>query len=348
VYNSCAETKKYDGIGWCAWDYEYKEDRWGYCTPSCPNACQHGCQCRAESVGDGSNDLDDEGYCQNWCRSRHYTCGHTKAHIDGIDCRGCNNIENDYVCSGEENCCHPFHKCGENEGECKFDKDCQDGMRCVDKECYKSDCAKKEGPCKVSQGDCDALSDCEEGLVCGSDNCPKGTNQLTNADFKDDDDCCYQPKGYVPLGCWEEAQAVPNRAIPEYLGYENRRTAIKGCYQKAWKKGFKVFAVRYGGECWSSKDAIETYNKYGFANDCWDGIGGDYSNAVYQITDFEFNQGAIGEDCWYECGKKQGPCAWCGSEGWCCTQKSGWTDTSNGCDGTFGGVSKHECALKPN
>jgi len=184
-------------------------------------------------------------------------------------------------------------------------------MRCVDKECYKSDCAKKEGPCKVSQGDCDALSDCEEGLVCGSDNCPKGTNQLTNTTFKDDDDCCYQPKGYVPLGCWEEAQAVPNRAIPEYLGYVNRRNAIKVCYQKAWKKGYKIFAVRYGGECWSSKDAIETYNKYGFANDCWDGIGGDYSNAVYQITDFEFNQGAIGEDCWYECGKKQGPCAWC-------------------------------------
>ena len=37
VYNSCAETKKYDGIGWCAWDSEFKEDRWGYCTPSCPN-----------------------------------------------------------------------------------------------------------------------------------------------------------------------------------------------------------------------------------------------------------------------------------------------------------------------
>ena len=37
MYNSCAETKKYDGIGWCAWDAEYKEDRWGYCTSSCPN-----------------------------------------------------------------------------------------------------------------------------------------------------------------------------------------------------------------------------------------------------------------------------------------------------------------------
>ena len=96
--------------------------------------------------------------------------------------------------------------------------------------------------------------------------------------------CILLNLGYVPLGCWEEAKAVPDRAIPEYLGYENKRTAIKGCYQKAWKKGFKVFAVRYGKECWSSKDAIETYNKFGSANDCLGGIGGDYSNAVYQIT----------------------------------------------------------------
>ena len=61
-------------------------------------ACHHGCQCRAGSIGDksGGDDIDDEGYCRNWCRSRHYTCGHTQAHIDGIDCRGCNNFENDY------------------------------------------------------------------------------------------------------------------------------------------------------------------------------------------------------------------------------------------------------------
>ena len=30
----------------------------------------------------------------------------------------------------------------------------------------------------------------------------------------------------------------------------------------------------------------------------------------------------------------------------CCTTKSGWTDTSNGCDGTFGGSKFHTCALK--
>ena len=62
------------------------------------SACHQGCQCREERVEDKliGDDIDDEGYCRNWCRSRHYTCGHTQAHIDGIDCRGCNNNENDF------------------------------------------------------------------------------------------------------------------------------------------------------------------------------------------------------------------------------------------------------------
>ena len=50
-----------------------------------------------------------------------------------------------------------------------------------------------------------------------------------------------------------------------------------------------------------------------------------------------------GKDCWYECGEKQGPCEWCGSMNLCCTQKIDWTDYSNGCDGTFGGRTTHQC-----
>ena len=74
-------------------------------------------------------------------------------------------------------------------------------------------------------------------------------------------------------------------AIPEHLGNENDASkVIESCFIRAWNKGFKVFAVRYGKECWSSKDANETYNKFGSANDCLGGIGGHYSNAVYQIT----------------------------------------------------------------
>jgi len=51
-----------------------------------------------------------------------------------------------------------------------------------------------------------------------------------------------------------------------------------------------------------------------------------------------------GKDCWYKCGSKQGPCEWCGTKGMCC--KNGFKDKSNGCDGTFGGLTRHECDLK--
>lgn len=50
-----------------------------------------------------------------------------------------------------------------------------------------------------------------------------------------------------------------------------------------------------------------------------------------------------GKDCWYKCNSKQGPCSWCGSAGMCC--KKGFNDKSNGCDGTFGGSTQHECVL---
>ena len=52
-----------------------------------------------------------------------------------------------------------------------------------------------------------------------------------------------------------------------------------------------------------------------------------------------------GKDCWYDCNGVQGACSWCGRQGMCC--KIGYTDTSNGCNGAFGGKSRHECALKP-
>ena len=46
-----------------------------------------------------------------------------------------------------------------------------------------------------------------------------------------------------------------------------------------------------------------------------------------------------GEDCWYECGRKEGPCSWCGTEGLCC--RKGWT--GNGCSGNIGGDDMPRC-----
>ena len=55
----------------------------------------------------------------------------------------------------------------------------------------------------------------------------------------------------------------------------------------------------------------------------------------------------FGLDCWSRCGSKQGPCAWCGNNGICCTQKPGWNNTDNGCNGNIGGFTKHECVKNP-
>ena len=59
-----------------------------------------------------------------------------------------------------------------------------------------------------------------------------------------------------------------------------------------------------------------------------------------------------GKNCWYSCEGKQGKCSYCGSDGWCCRKNGNspyWlpTQQSNGCDGTFGGSTQHQCVLKP-
>ena len=36
TYSGCINPKDYGGVGWCAWDPVYNENRWGYCTPNCP------------------------------------------------------------------------------------------------------------------------------------------------------------------------------------------------------------------------------------------------------------------------------------------------------------------------
>ena len=48
-----------------------------------------------------------------------------------------------------------------------------------------------------------------------------------------------------------------------------------------------------------------------------------------------------GKNCWSDCGKKDGPCTWCGTQGLCC--RKGWR--RNGCDGKIGD-NYHMCVLK--
>ncbi|CAH1257629.1 MUC5AC [Branchiostoma lanceolatum] len=96
---------------------------------------------------------------------------------------------------------------------------------------------------------------------------------------------------YKSLGCWID---TADRAIDTLEGtdhlldqfnYHKRPNAIHRCYQVALSRGFTVFAVQNGGQCFSSKTAQDTYWKYGRSLSCgYDGKGGPWSNQVYQIV----------------------------------------------------------------
>jgi len=57
------------------------------------------------------------------------------------------------------------------------------------------------------------------------------------------------------------------------------------CRNVAEILGFDYFGVQYKKECWGSKDANETYSKYGCSTSCelkdGFGIGGDWANFMY-------------------------------------------------------------------
>ncbi|CAH1240011.1 SVEP1 [Branchiostoma lanceolatum] len=99
-----------------------------------------------------------------------------------------------------------------------------------------------------------------------------------------------ESRGYISLGCWKDTS---DRAIsklektdPRLDGhYSSRRNAIDKCYQVALSRGFSVFAVQNGGQCFGSADGHTSYNKHGPSKDCGsDGKGASWANVVYHIT----------------------------------------------------------------
>ena len=97
--------------------------------------------------------------------------------------------------------------CGENEGDCDFDSECQEGLKCGehlgDNNCNETlgfnstvDCCYKPALgteyfcssfnlCGENQGDCDYHYECQDDLRCGIDNCDGSLG------FDSSIDCCY-------------------------------------------------------------------------------------------------------------------------------------------------------------
>ena len=67
--------------------------------------------------------------------------------------------------------------------------------------------------------------------------------------------------------------------------YDSRQNPTHKCYLAALKRGYQVFAVQHGGQCFSGPAAQQTYNKSGPSDACEaDGEGGPGANQVYNIT----------------------------------------------------------------
>ncbi|XP_068703649.1 uncharacterized protein [Montipora foliosa] len=99
--------------------------------------------------------------------------------------------------------------------------------------------------------------------------------------------------GYETIGCFKDTS---NRAIQTLEGkdsildgsYGTRKSPIAKCALAAMQRGYKIFAVQNGGECFSSATADETFDVHGGTAACgFDGEGGPWANQVYLIKDFD-------------------------------------------------------------
>merc|ERR1711902_488099 len=111
---------------------------------------------------------------------------------------------------GDWPCCSSTNKCGEGEGDCDSDAECQSGLICGKDNCVGSSfltgedcctkptssgsgcnggdwtCCSSTNKCGEGEGDCDSDAECQSGLICGKDNCV-GSSFLTG------EDCCTKP-----------------------------------------------------------------------------------------------------------------------------------------------------------
>ena len=71
------------------------------------------------------------------------------------------------------------------------------------------------------------------------------------------------------------------------------RYDVKDYAHQARKRGYKVFAVQNGGECFLRPRTKITYNKYGRSTKCRGGKGGPWANDVYKLIIKRMRQNSI-------------------------------------------------------
>ena len=93
----------------------------------------------------------------------------------------------------------------------------------------------------------------------------------------------------TPLGCYKDTYG--DRAMPvlyknfrDEINWNSMSKTVSQCARVAYHSGYKYFGVQFYGECWSGVTANETYDQYGEATNCWEGVGEEWSNFVYKLN----------------------------------------------------------------
>ena len=109
----------------------------------------------------------------------------------------------------------------------------------------------------------------------GGSNCPGVATEIQACSYTN---ACQKICTQQYIGCWRDNKV---RAI---TGGVRLNGDVEQCRAYTQSRGYQVFAVQYHSECFTSPDAHNTFSKYGRANDCVNGKGGDWANDVYQIN----------------------------------------------------------------
>ncbi|XP_078617279.1 uncharacterized protein LOC144885271 [Branchiostoma floridae x Branchiostoma japonicum] len=225
-------------------------------------------------------------------------------HTDINECAGnpckhgrCENKDGGYKCT-----CSPGwtgQNCQQDINECAMRNICQHGSCENNNGGYKCTCSPGwiGWKCQQDINECTG-NPCQHGRCVNKDGgykctCSPGWTGQNCQHAKEKGRC-----GYINLGCWKDvwssrAISLLENSDPRLDGrYTRRANAIDKCYQVAVSRGFTMFAVQHGGQCFGSADGINTYKKYGPSTACKeDGEGGPDANEVYQITAHQCQKG---------------------------------------------------------
>ena len=90
----------------------------------------------------------------------------------------------------------------------------------------------------------------------------------------------------MKLGCWKDDNPPALTSLEQYFKndpYITRENAIINCYAEAKQRGYKLFALKNGGECFAS-NTYDAYMQHGRSPICLvDGKGGLGYFAAYEI-----------------------------------------------------------------